>query len=276
MTIAHISAAGALVSPLAATTAWLQGASGAPPAPPPPGGLTGFFSGTPWIDIVGFCVVGLFLVLGIRHGLVWQVTRLIGMLVAVTLARSISPEITPHFESALSLHPRACQGIVWFLVFTASLLVAAMIGMVGKRALEAVQLGPMDRMGGGLAGALTGVIVHCALLVLLSAVGSTDWTARTFKGSASASMLDSLSRKTRLLLDAQAAERIVEPWGQQYDAERFHAQQIQAEEQRRRSIQKAEELRRQAEEEIQRANRQSVPGQPGRVASPGRSDGRVR
>ncbi len=125
---------------------------GDPTAAPPAGGLGSVFTGTPWIDLVGLGVITLFFALGIKHGLVWQVTRLIGMLVAITLARSLSPEFVPMVESALNLPTKACQGIVWFLVFLGTLLVTAMIGVVGRRALEAVHLGPMDRMGGALAG----------------------------------------------------------------------------------------------------------------------------
>lgn len=250
------------------------------------GGLSSVFSGTPWIDVVGLFVVTLFFVLGLRHGLVWQVTRLIGMLVAVVLARSLSPEFVPHVESILNLPTKACQGIVWFLVFLATLMVTALIGMVGRRALEAVHLGPMDRMGGGLAGAVTGVIVHCALLVLLSSVGTAAWATQTFKGSASASMLDNLSRKSHLLLDAQAAERIMEPWGQAYDADQAVQQQRAAEAMRKRSLEKAQDLQRKADQEFQRAQAAGAPqvrnpvprGNPApRRNAPARpSDGRVR
>jgi uncharacterized membrane protein required for colicin V production len=179
--------------------------------------LGNWVRGTPWIDLVGLATVVTFLGLGIKHGLVWQVTRLLGMLLAVVIARSVSPAITPKFVGALDLPERACQGIVWLLTFLACLMIASGIGMVGKRALQAVQLGPMDRTGGALAGAATGMVVHSALMILLMSVGSTRWAAHTFEGSHSAVLLDNLSRKSNFLLNAQAAERIVEPWGQQYD-----------------------------------------------------------
>lgn len=229
------------------------------PAPPPEpaSGLGSFLSGTPWIDLVGLGVVTLFFLLGLRHGLVWQVTRLIGMLVALALARGLSPELTPHVEQILSLPIKACQGIVWFLIFAGTLIVTAMIGMVGRRALEAVHLGTMDRMGGGLAGAVTGVIVHCAVLVLLSSVGTAEWASNTFKGSASASMLDSLSRKSKILLDAQAAERIMEPWGKAYDADlaqkRRDAEARRLDEERRQSAIRAQQYEQQLMEERRRA-----------------------
>lgn len=247
-----------------------------PAAPAPASGFGGLFSGTPWIDLVGLGIVLLFFILGLRHGLVWQVTRLIGMLVAVTLARSLSPEFVPHVEQALNLPTRACQGIVWFMVFLATLLITALIGIVGRRALEAVHLGPMDRMGGGLAGAVTGVVLHCAVLVLLTAVGTTDWATRTLRGSASASMLDSLSRKTHLLLDAQAAERIMEPWGQSYDVQQAVELQQAAELERRRRLDKAEEFRRKYEEEMKKADAEGRPLEVNRGTRPTAEEARNR
>ncbi|MEZ6017490.1 MAG: CvpA family protein [Planctomycetota bacterium] len=188
-----------------------------------------WFSGTPWIDIVGLGILLTFLGLGIKHGLVWQVTRLLGMVIAVAIARSAAPDLTPRFQAALELPERACQGIVWVLVFVTCLLIASGIGMIGKRALEAVQLGPMDRAGGALAGAMTGVVVHSALMVLLMSVGSAQWSAHTFEGSRSAVVLDNLARKSNLLLNAQAAERIVGPWGQHYDMQRGREMREQGE-----------------------------------------------
>ena len=222
------------------------------------GGFSGVLAGTPWIDIVGLGIIAYFLVRGIATGLVWQIARLVGVVIAVMVARSLSPDFTPRVQEALSLPLQACQGLVWFTVFAVTLIIAALLGRLGQRTLEAVQLGPMDRMGGALAGALTGAIVHCALLVLLSSVGTTNWTAGMLEGSASASMLDSLSRKQHLLLDAQAAERIVGPWGLKYDQAQQRAREMQMEKQRQESLRNAEQLRKQADEEIRRASQRGV------------------
>jgi uncharacterized membrane protein required for colicin V production len=190
--------------------------------------LGNWFRVTPWIDLVGLATVALFLGLGIKRGLVWQATRLLGMLIAVVIARSVSPAITPKFVAVADLPERACQGIVWILTFIACILIASGIGMVGKRALQAVQLGPMDRTGGALAGAFTGMVVHSALMILLMSLGSTHWSTHTFEGSHSAILLDNLARKSNFLLNAQAAERIVEPWGQQYDIQQDQIKRAEA------------------------------------------------
>lgn len=225
---------------------------------PDSGGFSGVLSGTPWIDIVGLGIIIFFFIRGISTGLVWQVARLIGVVIAVMVARSLSPDFTPRVQEALSLPLQACQGLVWFMVFGVTLVVAALMGRLGQRTLEAVQLGPMDRLGGALAGTLTGAIVHCALLVLLSAVGTTAWTAHMLDGSKSASMLDSLSRKQHLLLDAEAAERVVGPWGHEYDQAQQKKRERQMEQQRKESLRHAEQLRKQADEEVRRANRQNA------------------
>ena len=220
----------------------------------------GALDATPWIDWVGLGIVALFLVLGIKHGLVWQVTRLLGMLLAVYIARTLSPEVAPKFQAILNLSIRACEGIVWFLVFLGSLLVMAVIGMIGKRALEAVQLGPMDRLGGGMAGAVTGLVVHCVLLLMLTSLATADWASKTMRGSASATILDNLSRKSHILLNAEAAGKIVDPWGANHDAHMQEADREALRRQQEESRAREKRLREQAVVENRRRRAQEDAG----------------
>ena len=89
---------------------------------PDSGGFSGVLSGTPWIDIVGLGIITFFFIRGISTGLVWQVARLIGVVIAVMVARSLSPDFTPRVQEALSLPLQACQGLVWFMVFGVTLV----------------------------------------------------------------------------------------------------------------------------------------------------------
>lgn len=231
------------------------------------GGLTALFSSTPWIDIVGLGIVAFFLIRGLSTGLIWQIALLVGVGISITVARKFAPDFTPRIQEITDLPLQACQGIVWFMIFTGTLMTAAFVGKLARNAVEAAQLGPLDRLGGALAGTLTGAIVHCALLVLLTSIGTEGWTVKTFKGSASASMLDNLSRKQHLLLDAQAAERIVGEWGRVHDEEIYaeHKRQVEKDAEERRLHEeeqrrlKAEDLRR-----LQRLHSGSGDGQPGR------------
>ncbi len=105
----------------------------------------------PWIDMVGLGLVALFLVLGLVRGLWWQVIRLLGVATAVGLARALSPRFTPTVaESFPELSASITYGLVWFALFVSGLVVASLLGLIGKRALEAMQLGLVDRAGGAL------------------------------------------------------------------------------------------------------------------------------
>lgn len=166
----------------------------------------------PWIDMVGLGLVALFLILGLVRGLWWQVIRLLGVVTAVGLARALSPRFTPTVaESFPELSASITYGLVWFALFVSGLVVASLLGLIGKRALEAMQLGLVDRVGGGLAGAVTGLLFHAAVLVVLCGLGTEAWTERTMEGTKSAVLLDTLARRAPLIMDVQAAERVA-PW----------------------------------------------------------------
>jgi uncharacterized membrane protein required for colicin V production len=163
------------------------------------------------IDKVGLGLVALFLLLGIWRGLWWQVIRLLGVVAAVVAARTLTPRFTPQIESAIEQSPAVAYGVVWFSLFLCGLVLASLLGMIGKRALEAMQLGLVDRFGGALAGALTGVLLHSALLLLLSGFCTATWSASLLDGTYSEKLLVNVSNRWKLMVDAEAAEKIVGP-----------------------------------------------------------------
>ena len=164
-----------------------------------------FLSALPWIDQVGFGVVGLFFLLGIWRGLWWQVVRLLGVVMAVGLARSVSPQLTPRVQEALDLSPSMSHGLSWFLLFLGGLVVAALLGMLGKKALDALQLNLMDRIGGAVVGVATGLSLHVALLVFLGGVGPARFKANHLQGSASWGLLETLAEHHVVAGEAGAA-----------------------------------------------------------------------
>lgn len=171
----------------------------------------------PWIDQLGIGVVAAFALLGIWRGLWWQVIRLVGVVLAVGLARGLTPRFQPSLEGTLGIAPELASGLAWFALFVAGLVVATLLGMIGKKALEGMQLGLVDRFGGALAGGLTGLMLHAALLVLLSSVGAKrGWAARSLEGTRSGYLLTQLTRRP-ILLDARAADSLVRPWAERWN-----------------------------------------------------------
>ena len=163
----------------------------------------------PWVDQVGILLVVAFLVLGLWRGLWWQVVRLAGVVAAVAAARALTPRfVDPVRGSFPELTDSVAHGIVWFVLFLGGLVVASILGMIGKRALDTMQLGLVDRLGGGMAGALTGAVLHSAGLVVLTALAAPAWSQNNVRGSHSAFLLGALSQKAHLMVDANAAERL--------------------------------------------------------------------
>lgn len=166
----------------------------------------------PWVDQIGLGLLALFLLLGFWRGLWWQVMRLVGVSASVLLARSLTPRFTPEVEGSLSLSSSASYGLVWFALFVSGLIIASVAGLLGKRALDALALGWVDRMGGALAGGLTGLILHGALLLLFIGVGTTDWSAEALRGTRSQRLLDVVTNRWPILVDAKVSDKIVGPW----------------------------------------------------------------
>ncbi len=161
------------------------------------------------VDQVGLGLAGLFLLLGLWRGLWWQVIRFLGVVLSVTLARALSPELEPHVSGALDLEASVSFGLSWFLIFLTGLLVAALLGLLGKKALEAMQLGLMDRIAGGVLGVATGLSLHVALLVLLGGIGTRSWRAEHIEDTHSWHLLEWLAQ-SRIVMDQGAAETVLQ------------------------------------------------------------------
>ncbi len=164
-----------------------------------------------WIDKVGLVILGVFLVRGAFQGLWWQVARLAGVVLAVAAARVMAPKWAPGLQASTELQEGAAYGLTWFSVFVAALCVAALLGRLGKKALDAMQLGMADRVGGALAGGLIGLLLHGVLLLGITGMGSTEWSTETLAGSKSESLLNAVSNRWPLFVDASARDRIVKP-----------------------------------------------------------------
>jgi membrane protein required for colicin V production len=138
------------------------------------------------IDMIGLGLLGLFLLLGLWRGMWWQLLRLVGLAAAVLVARSLEASVFGLLTGRLGeLDERVLHGVVWLGLFLVTVAVFAVIGRTGKKLLEAMQLGMMDRVGGAVAGALTGLVLHAAALAGLVQIGSDAFIADNLNGSIS-------------------------------------------------------------------------------------------
>jgi membrane protein required for colicin V production len=161
------------------------------------------------LDIVGLSIVGLLVLLGLWRGLWWQVIRLLGLVAAVALARVFSPEVGLWIsETWTELSPRLAHGTAWVSVFLLTLGAASILGLIGQRILEAMQLGLANRLGGAVVGALTGVLVHLAALVVFCQLAPEGFVADHVPGTYSERLVNATGNRWRVVLGAEAADEI--------------------------------------------------------------------
>ena len=161
------------------------------------------------IDLVGLGLVTALFLLGIWRGLWWQVIRLAGLILAVALARVFSPETAVWIlEWWTDLSPRVAHGIAWASVFLLTLGAASILGLLGQKILETMQLGLVNRAGGAVAGALTGALVHLTLLVFVCQLAPGAFVTQHVAGTYSDQVLDKVSSQWRVVLGAEAAGEV--------------------------------------------------------------------
>lgn len=165
-------------------------------------------AGLHWLDLVGLGLLALFGLLGALRGLWWQVIRLLGLAAAVAVARALAPRFGPDFQRLSDLPGPVANGLVWLLLFLAVLVIAGLVGNLGRRTLEAVRLGPVDRFGGLVAGLITALVLHAAFLVAVSYLGPQVWASESLQQAESRRLLTTVTTRLHLYVGAQDAARI--------------------------------------------------------------------
>jgi membrane protein required for colicin V production len=152
-----------------------------------------------WIDIVGICVAGLFLALGLWRGLWWQVVRLLGLAAAVGIARWVGPVWGEDMAEWAGLNEAVAAGLGWFCAFLLTLVGAAFLGSVGSSTIDAMKLSLVNRFFGAVAGLVTGLLLHSALSMAGSLFASQEWRSATFAPTYSGQLVDSLTKRWPVL-----------------------------------------------------------------------------
>lgn len=162
-----------------------------------------------WIDLVGLGLFAAFALLGFARGLWWQVIRLIGIVVAVLVARAASPQVAPWIQEQWpSLSLRVAHGAGWLAVFLAAMVAATLLGFLGRRLLEAMKLGLADRVGGAVAGSVTGVLIHLALLIGICQLASESFVRSSVSGTYSEKLVDTLGARWPVALASEAGAEL--------------------------------------------------------------------
>ena len=165
-----------------------------------------------WGDMLGLVIIGTFFLLGLWRGLWWQVVRLVGVVASVAIARAFTPRLAPEIKVRFQdLSEAVIDGGTWCALFVASLLAASLLGMLGKRALEGMQLTLLDRVGGGVAGLLTGANLHAVFMIGMVTIAGGKWSGEQLQDTGSRVLLDTVAEAAPIFLDAKTSDRLIRP-----------------------------------------------------------------
>lgn len=130
-----------------------------------------------WVDLAFLIVLGVSVLVGLWRGLVFELVSLLGWLVAFVLANTFGAmlgDALPVSPSFVALR----TWIGWALVFVLVLIACGLLARLLRALIAATPLSFVDRLLGGLFGAVRGVLVLVVvgMLVLLSPFArSPDW-----------------------------------------------------------------------------------------------------
>ncbi len=161
------------------------------------------------LDLLGLALVALLVILGTVRGLWWQAIRLAGIVLAVVCARILvdpAAGLLRSYWPELSL--RASHGIAWTSTFVLVLAAAALFGLLGQRMLEVLQLGLANRVAGAFAGALTGLLAHLAVLVVVCQLAPEPFVGRHVAGSLSGRLYQRFVGRWPVVLGAEGASEL--------------------------------------------------------------------
>jgi uncharacterized membrane protein required for colicin V production len=161
------------------------------------------------LDLVGLCLVVVLAGLGLYRGLWWQAIRLVAVTLAVVAARMLGPQVAVRLHDIWpELSLRVGNGIAWGAVFLAALLAGSLLGLLGQRLLEAMQLGLANRLAGGVVGAVTGLCAHVVLVVLLCQLTPSSFLGQHVVGTYSERLYSAIGQRFPVVLAADAADEV--------------------------------------------------------------------
>lgn len=122
-----------------------------------------------WIDLTSAALLLVFLVLGFFRGFLWQMSRLVSLLLAWILANQFHPQVTSFYQDKLGLFEGSDYAtyIAFFSIFLGTLILLSVLTMILEKFVEKLHLTFYNRIGGGFLGILQGVGLLMAIVGLI-------------------------------------------------------------------------------------------------------------
>lgn len=145
---------------------WFQGAEGAQDAPQP----VGFdLQSLGWVDLTALGILGLFFLIGLWKGLVWQVSRVVILAASVWMTSRWGRGLGNLYSSWCAGDPtpqqvQTANYLAYATVFLAVLVVLSLLALAVQNFVKKAGMTFFDRLGGGVFGVVTGAVGFVCLL----------------------------------------------------------------------------------------------------------------
>lgn len=116
------------------------------------------------LDIVLLAPVCVGLVFGLFKGLVRELLSLAAVVLSVWGARCFEPRVSPWLAEVFDMQPGVAQAVAWLLLFVAIALLLLVLARLIDGFFKAIALGGLNKLLGGVFGALKWALVVSVLL----------------------------------------------------------------------------------------------------------------
>lgn len=165
-----------------------------------------------WIDRTALLILLVCFVAGLFRGFVWQVSRILILVIAYVAAISFGPElavVTARWFPT-SIPERVPLFVAWLLLFVAAVVAVSLLTRLLQHLVDRSGLSFANRLGGGLLGFATGGLLVMALLtglhVLNTSLGTGDSVVHAARKSRSQELsYDVLRLASRVVPDSWRA-----------------------------------------------------------------------
>ena len=121
-----------------------------------------------YLDIVIAIILFLFGFKGLRKGLIIEVVTLLAFGVGIYGAMHFSDFTAAHMQDFMEIDPKYLNTVAFVLTFIILVVFVNLIGRRVSKAIESMNMGFFDKLGGFLFGIIKGILLCSVLLMVLN------------------------------------------------------------------------------------------------------------
>lgn len=119
-----------------------------------------------YLDIIIAIILLLFGVKGFRKGLIIEVVTLLAFAVGIYGAMHFSDFTAEHLKEFMEINPKYLNTTAFVLTFILLVILVNIIGRMGTKLIQAMNLGFFNKLGGAVFGMAKGVLL-CSIMVMV-------------------------------------------------------------------------------------------------------------